>query len=57
VVWTVFLARMGFVRFNDEIARRPRLARYAGAVKARPSFREADVWDRLSLLKMLKQVF
>ncbi|WP_437712335.1 glutathione S-transferase [Sorangium sp. So ce448] len=56
VVWTVFLARMGFVRFDAEIARRARLARYAKAVKARPSFREADVWDRLSPLKLIKQV-
>ncbi len=56
VVWTVFLARMGFVRFDAEIARRAHLARYAKAVKARPSFREADIWDRLSLLKFLKQV-
>lgn len=56
VVWTVFLARMGFVRFDAEIAKRGHLARYAKAVKARPSFREADVWDRLSPLKLLKQV-
>ncbi|WP_437905004.1 glutathione S-transferase N-terminal domain-containing protein [Sorangium sp. So ce327] len=56
VVWTVFLARMGFVRFDAEIARRARLARYAKAVKTRPSFREADVWDRLSPLKLIKQV-
>ncbi|WP_437796091.1 glutathione S-transferase family protein [Sorangium sp. So ce693] len=56
VVWTVFLARMGFVRLDAEIARRAHLARYAKAVKARPSFREADVWDRLSPLKLLKQV-
>lgn len=56
VVWTVFLARMGFVRLDAEIARRARLARYAKAVKARPSFREADVWDRLSPLKLIKQV-
>jgi tetrachloro-p-hydroquinone reductive dehalogenase len=56
VVWTVFIARMGFVRFDGEVAARPNLARYARVVKARPSFREADVWDRLSPLKLLKQV-
>jgi tetrachloro-p-hydroquinone reductive dehalogenase len=56
VVWTVFLARMGFVRFDAEIAKRARLARYTKTVKTRPSFREADVWDRLSPLKLLKQV-
>ncbi|WP_437742154.1 hypothetical protein WME73_43295 [Sorangium sp. So ce302] len=56
VVWTAFLARMGFVRFDAEISRRARLAPYAKAVKARPSFREADVWDRLSPLKLIKQV-
>jgi hypothetical protein len=52
----VFLARLGFVRLDAEIARRPRLARYAKAVKARPSFRDADVWNRLSPLKLLKQM-
>jgi glutathione S-transferase len=56
VVWTVFLARMGFVRFDAEIAGRAHVARYTKAVKARPSFREADVWDRLSPLKLLAQV-
>jgi glutathione S-transferase len=56
VVWTVFLARMGFVRLDGEIARRAHVARYMKAVKVRPSFREADVWDRLSPLKLLKQV-
>jgi glutathione S-transferase len=50
------LARMGFVRFDAEIARRAHLARYMKAAKARPSFREADIWDRLSPLKLLKQV-
>ncbi|APR78847.1 Hypothetical protein A7982_04194 [Minicystis rosea] len=56
VVWTVFLARMGFVRFDAEVAKRAHLARYVKIVKARPSFREADVWDRLSPLKLVKQV-
>jgi glutathione S-transferase len=56
VVWTVFLARMRFIRMGAEVARRSRLARYAEAVEARPSFREADVWDRLHPLKLLKQV-
>jgi tetrachloro-p-hydroquinone reductive dehalogenase len=56
VVWTVFIARMGFVRFDAEVEKRAHLARYAKAVKARPSFREADVWDRLSPLKLLRQV-
>jgi glutathione S-transferase len=56
VVWTVFLARMRFVRLGDEIRRRPALASYAARVFARPSFRAADVWDRIKVLGLLAQV-
>ncbi len=56
VVWTVFLARMRFVRMGDKITRRPALARWAKSMFARPSFRAADVWDRIKIIGLLKQV-
>lgn len=56
VVWTVFIARMNFVRFDDALAKRVHLSRYMKAVKARPSFHEADIWDRLSPFKLLRQI-
>jgi ganglioside-induced differentiation-associated protein 1 len=56
VVWTVFLARMRFLRLGDEIECRPALARYAASMFARPSFRTADVWDRIKVLGFLRQV-
>lgn len=56
VVWTVFLARMRFVRLGDEIAARPALARYAASMLERLSFRTADVWDRIKVLGLVKQV-
>ncbi len=56
VVWTVFLARMRFIRLGGEIERRPALAKYAASMFARPSFRAADVWDRIKVLGLLKQV-
>jgi tetrachloro-p-hydroquinone reductive dehalogenase len=56
VVWTVFLARMRFIRMGAEIQRRPALARYASAMFGRPSFRSADVWARIDPFKLVKQV-
>jgi len=56
VVWTVFLARLHWVRLAPEIQRRPALARYAAAMFARPSFDEADVWRRLKILTILRHV-
>lgn len=53
VVITVFLARMEFVRLGREIAKRPSLARYYEAMRARPSFAAADVWRSLHLLRMI----
>jgi tetrachloro-p-hydroquinone reductive dehalogenase len=55
VVWTVFLARLHFIRHTDEIERRPSLARYARAMLARDSARAADLWTRLDLLRMVKE--
>jgi glutathione S-transferase len=56
VVWTVFLARMRFLRMGAEIQRRPALARYAAAMFGRPSFAAADVWARLDPFKLIKQI-
>ena len=56
VVWTVFLARLHWVRLGGEIARRPALARYAAAMFARPSFDQADVWRRIKILTMIRGV-
>jgi glutathione S-transferase len=56
VVWTVFLARMRFIRQDVEIDRRPALARWARSVFQRPSFEEADVWTRLDPLKLVAQM-
>jgi glutathione S-transferase len=56
VVWTVFLARLHWVRLGAEIARRPALSRYAKAMFSRPSFDEADVWRRIKVLPMIRQI-
>jgi ganglioside-induced differentiation-associated protein 1 len=53
VVWTVFLARMEFVGMGAEIAKRPALARYWGAMQARTSFAAADIWTRLHVLRLV----
>ena len=56
VVWTVFLARMELVGIAGEIAGRPALARYFRAMKARPSFKAADVWTRLHVGRLIRGV-
>ena len=56
VVWTVFLARLHWVKLAPEIARRAAVARYAATMFARPSFDDADVWRRMKLLPMLRRV-
>jgi len=56
VVWTVFVARFHFVGREDEIARRPHVARWWASRRGRPCFRAADVWTRLRPLGMLGQV-
>lgn len=45
-VLTVFLGRIEFAGLGDEVSRRPALARYWRAMRARPSFEAADVWAR-----------
>ena len=53
VVWTVFLGRMEFVGLGAEIPRRPALARYWGAMQARPSFSAADIWTKFHLGRLI----
>ena len=53
VVWTVFLGRMEFVGLGTEIPRRPALARYWGAMQARPSFSAADIWTKFHLGRLI----
>ena len=55
-MWTVFLARVHWVRLGPEIARLPALARYTAAMFARPTFDEADVWRRIKILSMIRHV-
>lgn len=47
VVWIVFLARMKFAGFEDEVDKRPALSRYWLAAQSRPSFAAADIWTSL----------
>jgi glutathione S-transferase len=56
VVWTVFLARMRFIRLHAELARRPAVARYYAAMAERPSFKAADIWPSLNPLKLIRQM-
>jgi len=53
VVLTVFLARIEFVGLGAEIPKRPALARYWGAMQARPSFAAADIWTKFHALRLL----
>lgn len=57
VVWTVFLARMRFIRLHAELARRPAITRYYAEMATRPSFTTADIWPSLNPLKLIRQVF
>jgi len=53
VVWTVFLGRMEFAGLGAEITRRPALARYWGAMQARPSFSAADIWTKFHVGRLI----
>jgi tetrachloro-p-hydroquinone reductive dehalogenase len=54
VVWTVFLARIAFVGMREDIERRPALARYWRAMKQRPSFAAADIWETLHIGRLVR---
>lgn len=49
ILWTVVLARMHMLGLGSEVARRPGLAAYYARVRARPSFQQADLWDRFGV--------
>ena len=53
VVWTVFLARMEMAGLGAEIPKRPALARYWGAMQARPSFPAADIWTTFHTVRLI----
>lgn len=53
VVWTVFLGRMEFAGLGDEIPKRPALARYWSAMKARPGFAAADIWTKFHVGRLI----
>jgi glutathione S-transferase len=53
VVWTVFLGRMEFAGLGAEIPKRPALARYWGALQARPSFSAADIWTKFHVGRLI----
>lgn len=53
VVWTVFLGRMEFAGLGAEIPKRSALARYWGAMRARPSFSAADIWTKFHVGRLI----
>lgn len=53
VVWTVFLGRMEFAGLGAEIPKRPALARYWGAMQARPGFATADIWTKFHVGRLI----
>jgi ganglioside-induced differentiation-associated protein 1 len=53
VVWTVFLARMEMAGLGAEIPKRPALARYWGAMQARPSFPAADILTTFHTVRLI----
>ncbi|MGH8161125.1 MAG: glutathione S-transferase family protein [Gammaproteobacteria bacterium] len=52
-VFTVFLGRMEFAGLGGEIPKRPALARYWRAMRARPSFAAADIWTRFHPFRLI----
>lgn len=56
LMWTVTVARHKLLG-SDPLVNRPALAKWYGRMKDRPSFRQADVWERANLPKMLPVVW
>jgi tetrachloro-p-hydroquinone reductive dehalogenase len=54
VTWTVMLARLKFMGFVDRWGKRTKA--YYARMKARPSFDEAQVWERVKPMVMLPLV-
>jgi ganglioside-induced differentiation-associated protein 1 len=53
IVWGVFLARINFLGFADELKKRHHVARYWATVQTRSSFTVSDIWIDLSLKRIL----
>ena len=47
VYWTPIIGRLGIIGVLDRIQRFPAVTRWWSSLHARPSFRRADVWERL----------
>ncbi len=56
VVWTVTVARLKAMKLLEPLKDRPALARWYETVRRRPSFDDADVWDRMKPGKMLAMI-
>ena len=54
-VWTVTVARLKMLGFSP-LENRPALDRWYAEVKARPSFKEADIWESFKALPMVRTV-
>ena len=53
--WTVMVARLKMISF-DPLRSRPALADWYDRVKARPSFREAEIWESFDVSRIIKAV-
>lgn len=53
--WTVMVARLKMIKF-DPLPGRPALAEWYDRVRARPSFRTADIWESFKVSRMLQVV-
>jgi len=53
VLWTPLLARLRMLGLDGGFGERGRVAAYYSRMKARPSFREAEVAERISMGKVL----
>ena len=52
LVWTVTVARLKMIGLEPLVGR-PALAAWYARVQARPSFEEADVWERVKPARLL----
>lgn len=55
VIWTVTVGRMIMLKL-EPLSIRPHVAAWYGRMKARPSFREADIWETFRPASMLRSV-
>lgn len=57
VVWTVFLARLMMIKFDNLILSRPHLASYWQRMQQRDSFAQANLWTKMRPWFMIKVIF